>query len=133
MSSSRLLPSILISATALIFSVSCHLFKCLNHYNLLPIMTIAIGSTLASSNISSFLLVSCRITPVALSTSLFFPFTSHLLLTLAMFRSRKTTSVEPLFGIAGPSFLLDHVINKSNQISPSRPCLCHSALHVCYE
>ena len=39
---------------SVVFSVSSHLFTCPNYYNILP-MTIAIDSTLASSNISSFL------------------------------------------------------------------------------
>ena len=83
--------SISISATALMFSVSSLLFTCPNHSNLLLLITITIGSTFASYKISSFLRCSSRLTHIALipSSSLLLPFAFHLLLTLAMFRSRK--------------------------------------------
>ena len=47
-------PSILISATAWMFSVSPLLLTCPNHSSLLRLITVAIASTFASSNISSF-------------------------------------------------------------------------------
>ena len=56
---SRALPSIFISTTARMFSVSP-----------LLLITTAIGSTLASSNISSFLRCSNRLTPIAHRTIL---------------------------------------------------------------
>ena len=56
-------PSIFISTTALMFSVSSLLLTWPNHSILLLLMTIAIGSTFASSNISSFLRCSNRLTP----------------------------------------------------------------------
>ena len=59
-------PSILMSATALMFSVSSLHLTFPNHStNLLLLMTIAIGSSLSSSNICSFLLCSTRLTPIA--------------------------------------------------------------------
>ena len=63
-------PFIFISTTALMFSVSSLLFTCPNHSNLLLLITIAIGSTLASSKISSFLHCSNRLTPIVLRTIL---------------------------------------------------------------
>ena len=51
------LPSIFISTTARMFSVSSLLMTCPNHSRLLLTITIAIGSNFASSKISSFLRV----------------------------------------------------------------------------
>ena len=69
-SSSRALPSIFISATALMLSVSALFFTRLNHVNLLLVATIAIDFTLASSNISEFLRCSSGLTPIAHRTIL---------------------------------------------------------------
>ena len=64
-------PSIFISTSARMFSVSSHLLlMCPNHSNLLLLITIAVGSTLASSKISSFLRCSNRLTPIAHRTIL---------------------------------------------------------------
>ena len=63
-SSSRAIPPKLISGTTLMFSVTFLLFTCPTHYIL--IMSITGGSTLASSNISSFhLSCSSRLTFIA--------------------------------------------------------------------
>ena len=56
-------PAIFISATARMFSVSCLPSTFPNHSSLRLLLTIAIGSTLASHNISSFLRCSNRFTP----------------------------------------------------------------------
>ena len=63
-------PSIFNSTTARMFSVSSLLLTCSNHSSLLRLLTICIGSTLASSNISSFLRRSNRLTPIAHRTIL---------------------------------------------------------------
>ena len=63
-------PSIFISATALIFSVSPLLLTCPNHSSLLRLINVAIVSILASSKISSFLRCSNRLTPIAHRTIL---------------------------------------------------------------
>ena len=47
-------PTIFISATARMFSVSSLLLTCPNHSSLLRLITVAIASTFASSKISSF-------------------------------------------------------------------------------
>ena len=57
-------PSIFISTTALIFSVSSLLLTWPNHPSLLLLITVAICSTFASSKISSFLRCSNRLTPI---------------------------------------------------------------------
>ena len=62
--------AIVISATALMFSVSSLLFTCPNHYNILLLMTIAIGSTFASSKISSCIQCSRRLVPILHCTRL---------------------------------------------------------------
>ena len=64
-SSSRPLPSIFISTSARMFSVSSLLLTCPNHSRLRLRITVAIGSTIASSNISSFIRCSNRLTPIA--------------------------------------------------------------------
>ena len=69
-SSSRALPLIFISTTAWMFSVSSRLLTCTNHSSLLLLITIAIGSTFASSKISSFLRCSNRLTPIVHRTVL---------------------------------------------------------------
>ena len=58
-------PSIFISTTALMFSVSSLLLTWPNHSSLLLLITVAICSTFASSKISSFLRCSNRLTPIA--------------------------------------------------------------------
>ena len=58
-------PSIFISTTALRFSVSSLLLTWPNHSSLLLLITVAIGSTFASTNIYTFLLCSNRLTPIA--------------------------------------------------------------------
>ena len=63
-------PSIFISATARMFSVSPLLLTSPNHSSLLRLITVAIASTFASSKISSFLLCSNRLTPIAHRTIL---------------------------------------------------------------
>ena len=63
-------PSIFISATALMFSVSSLLLTWPNHSRLLLLITVAICSTFASSKISSFLRCSNRLTPIAHRTIL---------------------------------------------------------------
>ena len=70
-SSSRALPHIFISTTARIFSVTSLLLTCPNHSNLPILLPIAIGSTLASSKISSFLWCSNTLTPIAHHTICF--------------------------------------------------------------
>ena len=62
--------STFISATALRFHVSDLLLTCPNHSNLRLLVTIAIGTTFASSKISSFLWCSNRLTPIAHRTIL---------------------------------------------------------------
>ena len=57
-------PSIFNSTTARMFSVSSLLSMCLNHSNLLLLMTITISSTFASSKIDSFLPCSSRLRPI---------------------------------------------------------------------
>ena len=57
-------PSIFISATARMFSVSYLLLTCTNHSILLRLITVAIGSTFASSKIFSFHLCYNRLTPL---------------------------------------------------------------------
>ncbi len=69
-SSSRALPLHLHFATARMFSVSPLLLTCPNHSSLLRLITVAIASTFASSNISSFLRCSNRLTPIAHRTIL---------------------------------------------------------------
>ena len=69
-SSSKALPSIFTSTTARMFSVSSLLLTCPNHSSLLRLITVAIGSTFASSKISSFLWCSNRLTPIAHHTIL---------------------------------------------------------------
>ena len=56
-------PSIFISTAAQMFLVS-PLLSCPNHSSLLRLITVAIGSTLASSKISSFLPCSNRLAPI---------------------------------------------------------------------
>ena len=63
-------PSIFISTTARMFSVSFLLLTCPKNSSLLLLITIAIGSTFASSTISLFLRCSNRLTHIAHSTSL---------------------------------------------------------------
>ena len=65
--------------------------------------------------------VGSRPLPIMPSPSLLLLFAFRLLLTLAMFCRRKTRSVEQLFGLSGPSFLLELSCQKS---STPRPCLC---------
>ena len=69
-SSSRALPLHLVSTTARMFAVSSLLLTCPNHSSLLRLITVAIGSTFASSKISSFLRCSNRLTPIAHRTNL---------------------------------------------------------------
>ena len=64
-SSSRAPPSIFISTTALLFSVSSLLLTWPNYSSLLLLITVAICSTFTSSKISSFLRCSNRPTPIA--------------------------------------------------------------------
>ena len=64
------LPSIFISTTALMFSVSSLLLTWPNYSSLLLLITVAICSTFASSKISSFLRCSNRLTPIAHRTIL---------------------------------------------------------------
>ena len=63
-------PSIFVSTTALMFSVSSLLLTCPNHSSLLLLITVAIGSSFASAKISSFLRCSNRLTPIAHRTIL---------------------------------------------------------------
>ena len=63
-------PSIFISTTALMFSVSSLLLTWQNHSSLLLLITVAICSTFASYKISSFLRCSLRLTPIAHRTIL---------------------------------------------------------------
>ena len=109
-------PSIFISTTALMLSVSSLLFllTCPNHSSLLLLITITIGSTFASSKISSFSGVPMGPHPLHHS-HLLLPYAFHLWLTLAMFRTRKATSVESLSGISGASFSLELSCRKSIQ------------------
>ena len=96
-------------------------------------MTVTISSTLASSKISSFLRRSNRLTPIAHRTILIsvVAVRFHLLPTSAMFRSRKATSVEPLSGRSGPSFLLELLCHKSLESDLSMSTMpCHSVRHV---
>ena len=65
-------PSIFILTTARMFSVSSLQLKCPNHSSVLLLMTVAVGTTFASSNISSFLLCSNRLTPIAHRTILIY-------------------------------------------------------------
>ena len=57
-------PSAFISTTARMFSVSSLLLTCPNHSSLQLLMTITIGSILASAKISSFLRCSNRLLPL---------------------------------------------------------------------
>ena len=63
-------PSMFISTTALMFSVSSLLLTWLNHSSLLLLITVAICSTFASSKMSSFLRCSNWLTPIAHRTIL---------------------------------------------------------------
>ena len=127
-------PSIFISATALMFSVSPLLLTCPNHSSLLRLMTVAIASTFASSKISSFLRCSNRLTPIAHRTILisvvairFFIFDRH----WPCFASLKQSRSNHCLIYQELQFCLDFLVaDHSTQFSPFRPCLCHSVIHV---
>ena len=63
------LPSIFISTTARMFSVQSLLLTCPNNSSILLLLTIAIGSTFASSKIFSFIRCSNMLTPPPLHNS----------------------------------------------------------------
>ena len=102
-SSSMALPLHLHFDNAWIFSVSDLLLTCPNHSSIPLLITTAIGSTFASSKISSFLRCSNSLTPIAHRTIpisviaiRFSSLTDNV--TLAMFRSLKDPlTVKPLF------------------------------------
>ena len=73
-------PSIFISATARMFSVSPLLLTCPNHSSLFRLITIATASTFAYSKISSFLRCSNRSPPLPIApfSSLLLPYAFHL-------------------------------------------------------
>ena len=132
-SSSRALPSIFISTTARMFYVSSLLLTCPNHSSLLLLITIAIGSTFASSKISSFLLRSNRPTPIAHRTILIYVvaicFSS---LTDIGHVSQPYSKVDRITVqyIRSFNFIGIFLSQITPQFSPFRPCLRHSALHV---
>ena len=86
-SSSRALPSIFISTTALMFSVSSLLLTWPNHSSLLLLITVVICSNFASSKISSFLRCSNRLTPIAHRTILISVVASARLMRIIILRS----------------------------------------------
>ena len=136
-------PSILISATARLFSVSYLLLTFPNYSSFLRLITVAIGSTFASSNISSFFQCSNRLIPIGSSplpiapfSSLFLPYAFH----MAIFRTRKTW---PYFAPVKQRLSNHYLIYQELQLfwnflvayhtaqsSPFRPCLCHSVLII---
>ena len=101
-SSSTALPLHIISATALMFSVSC-LFTCPNHSNLLSVSPLLPPRSAHFSDVP----VCSHPLSFAPSSSLLLPFAFHPLRTFAMFRSRKAMSVEPPFLISGVSFSVE--------------------------
>ena len=101
-SSSTALLLHIISATALMFSVSC-LFTCPNRYNLLSVLPSLPPRSPHFSNVP----VGSHPLPIAPSSSLLLPFGFNPLLTFDMFRSRKAMSAEPPFLISGVSLSLE--------------------------
>ena len=134
-SSSRALPSIFISTTALMFSVSSLHLTWPNHSNLLLLITVAICSIFASSKMSSYLRCSNRLSPSAHRT---------ILISAVAIRLSSLTDighVSPPYSSVGRvtvcmvyqdlQFRWDFLVaNHSTQFSPFRPCLCFSVLHV---
>ena len=109
------IPSILILATTLMFSVSYHLFTCPNHSNLL----ITIDSTLATSKIS-YLPCSSQYTPNGHCPSHILISVVAFHLSLSVSQPESTKLVEPLSCRTGPSYSLElscHKLSVCSQIS----------------
>ena len=125
-------PSILIPATAQMFSVSSLLLTCPNHSSLLSLITVAIGSTFASSKIS-FLLCSnvqahahrtilISVVAIRFSSLNDIGHVSHPYLKQS--RSNHCLIYQEL------QFCWNFLVAyHSTQFSPFRPCLCYSVLH----
>ena len=124
-------PSIFISTTALMFSVSSLLLTWPNHSSLLLLITVAICSTFASSKISSFLRCSNRLTPIAHRTILISVVAIRLSSLIDIGHvSQPYSNVSRITCDTNEIEDPDIPDNHSAQPSPFWPCLCYSVLHV---
>ena len=127
-------PSIFISATARMFSVSPLLLTCPYHSSRIRLITVAITSTFASSKISSFLRCANILTPIAHRTDLisvvnhtFFIVDWH----WPFFASVKQSRSNHCLIYQELQFCWNFLVaDHSTQFSPFRPCLCHAVIHV---